>query len=238
MVNGALNDSLIIDRIISGVRSQECYKLLLHADYGEGDLTLEKAIEICRTCELTEQHMGTTPAQGAAASTVSTEPQVNAIGAQRFRGHGRSCGCRAASHGHGWFHGRGPPATAPQANQQTTQQYNQQANQQAPQTSHPQCTNCGRYHAKSQCSAKGLQCYACQGYNHFAAWCHKTGARGRSQGGYRNCYRGGYRGGFNRGSYNRGGYRAPAPQTTQSKQVHAVNEQAQQAYESYTDPND
>ena len=41
----------------------------------------------------------------------------------------------------------------------------------------PSCCKCGYSHPNAKCPAKGLQCYACNGFNHFTALCQKKGCR-------------------------------------------------------------
>ena len=47
---GELHDSIIRDRIVCGVRSNEVRKRVLR----EKDLNLEQAVEMCKSCEITE----------------------------------------------------------------------------------------------------------------------------------------------------------------------------------------
>ena len=39
------------------------------------------------------------------------------------------------------------------------------------------CYVCGYSHPKAKCPAKGQQCYACSGFNHYTALCQKKGCR-------------------------------------------------------------
>ena len=39
------------------------------------------------------------------------------------------------------------------------------------------CIKCGYSHPNSKCPAKGQQCYACNGFNHYTALCQKKGCR-------------------------------------------------------------
>ena len=41
----------------------------------------------------------------------------------------------------------------------------------------PSCNKCGHSHPNSKCPAKGQQCYACNGLNHYTALCQKKGCR-------------------------------------------------------------
>ena len=41
----------------------------------------------------------------------------------------------------------------------------------------PSCYKCGYSHPNAKCPAKGLQCYACNGFNHFTVLCQKKGCR-------------------------------------------------------------
>ena len=41
----------------------------------------------------------------------------------------------------------------------------------------PSCNKCGYSHPNSKCPAKGQQCYACNGFNHYTALCQKKGCR-------------------------------------------------------------
>ena len=41
----------------------------------------------------------------------------------------------------------------------------------------PSCNKCGYSHPNSKCPAKGQQCYACNGFNHYTALCQKKRCR-------------------------------------------------------------
>ena len=41
----------------------------------------------------------------------------------------------------------------------------------------PSCYKSGYSHPNAKCPSKGLQCYVCNGFNHFTALCQKKGCR-------------------------------------------------------------
>ncbi|XP_077863696.1 uncharacterized protein LOC144348068, partial [Saccoglossus kowalevskii] len=75
---GPLSNSLIKDRIVQGIRSNQIIERLLR----ERNLDLDKAIDICRASELSKSHLETMINTGASASAVNVN-RVNSLRAVR-----------------------------------------------------------------------------------------------------------------------------------------------------------
>ena len=158
-----LMDSLIRDRIVCGIRDDKCRARLLR----EVDLTLEKAVDICRSTEIAAAQLGTFSqrTEAAEAAVHAAEATVHApkrhaqqLQQQRRQQQSHNAFPNQASHGTGNHN----------APQQEGRNYN------APQLSHDAtCTDCGRLHrpGRAACPARGLECRNCGYKGHYARCC-------------------------------------------------------------------
>ena len=94
---GTLSDSLIRDRIVGGIISDSTRSRLLQ----KADLTLEKAIDMCRASETTAAQMKTLTAGQEASGTLDTA-DVNTVGMDRQKSTGdkRKYQCGRCGTGH------------------------------------------------------------------------------------------------------------------------------------------
>ena len=94
---GTLTDSLIRDRIVGGITSDSTRSRLLQ----KADLTLEKAIDLCRSSETTAAQMKTLTA-GPEASAKPDAADVNTVGVsgQKVTGDKRKYQCGRCGTGH------------------------------------------------------------------------------------------------------------------------------------------
>ncbi len=79
---GELEDSLLCDRIIQGIRDKHIKMRLL--DLEDRDLTLENCIRICRASELTQQQLKTRKKEEATVH--ATTPEKNGPYRGQYRG--------------------------------------------------------------------------------------------------------------------------------------------------------
>jgi len=171
---GDQTDEMILDRLCEGVKSERIAERLCDADFAEEELTLEKAVDICRQVDMTEEQLKDRKG-GAQQSSASA---VHAVGV-RNRNRGRSRGRNKQNFNPG-----------------RSTNY-QESNSQE------RCGNCGLSHDEEQvCPAAGSLCYNCGFRNHWARCCRQpTSARQASyqSRGPRGQHRGSYRGQPSRG---------------------------------------
>ena len=134
---GVIKDSLIRDRIIVGINSRHLQERLLQAD----DLTLKKAMEICKASEI---------AQAQAADIKHTETDSDKA-VEKVRAESSSFS-----------------PNQPQIQRRGGQRFNRGARSR---TDNEQCTYCGMTHNRGQCPAYGKSCDKCGANNHFARVC-------------------------------------------------------------------
>ncbi|XP_046477016.2 uncharacterized protein [Neodiprion pinetum] len=163
---GALKDSLIKDRIISGIRNTQLKDRLLR----EENLTFDRCTQLYRAAELANQRI----------ETLQTTEKIDVVQTkQKEKQQPSSRGCN----GPRGNRGRGQQRQQQQCQEQsssegqpprrqqnyTQQQNNGQPNQQ--QQNQSSCKRCGYRHQANRCPAFNKQCKACNGYNHFAQVC-------------------------------------------------------------------
>ncbi|KAM9391625.1 chaperone Ric-8A [Pholidichthys leucotaenia] len=143
---GQLTDSLIRDCIIIGVRDKSFRERLL----GEGDLTLERIIQICQAKEATQSQIKTMNSDKANNKDYNVEAVVrgklNPSAAETERGRTRQS------------KGGREPCTS-----------NREPHR---------CDSCGGQHPPRQCPAYGKECRACGRRNRFAQACKQAKQRG------------------------------------------------------------
>ncbi|XP_038069819.1 uncharacterized protein K02A2.6-like [Patiria miniata] len=153
---GPLQDSLVKDRLVCGIVANVTRERLLR----EEDLTLEKAVKICKAAELVKEHLkelqSTTPTVHAVQKNPSAKPKPQ--GANRK-----------------------PQATAkPQNAPKGKPSCWKPRNDQQQQTSDKHhCRRCDNWHVSGKCPVYGETCAYCRGKNHFAKCCFKKRAQGQ-----------------------------------------------------------
>lgn len=128
-----LKDGLIRDRIVCGIKDETCRRRLLR----ESDLTLAKAVDICRAHEVSAEQMKTwdrNQPEGASADVHTVSRNVKHKDTGNFQ--------RKKS--------RNPSAPFHKQNQRAEGTPNN-------------CRNCGQQHesVKGACPAQGKECYHC-----------------------------------------------------------------------------
>ena len=96
---GDRKESLICDKVINGIRDQRCAERLL--DIPDSELTLDRVIQVCRQCELTQMHMKATDPKNN--NEVAQVNRTQTRGRGRARGRGRS-----TPRGRGGYQGSDP----------------------------------------------------------------------------------------------------------------------------------
>ncbi|KAK3084719.1 hypothetical protein FSP39_017965 [Pinctada imbricata] len=138
---GTLNDSLIKDRIVCGITDESCRARLLR----ENDLTLNKALDICRSSEASSLQIKSLHNPMVAADAVQKKKPPFNKPQRRFGqkpNKGRSVSDKSNDR--------------PRNNLQTIS-----------------CKNCGKKHVINNCPAFGKICYNCKGRNHYSNLCPK-----------------------------------------------------------------
>lgn len=137
---GSLQDRLIRDKIVTGIRDNKLKDRLLR----EQDLTLQKAINICKAAELAMERM----------KEVLQERTVNKIDRKRQECRQENKETRASNENNG---ARRRPENA--------------NGTRFTESRHPECSRCGYRHEWKKCPAYGQQCKKCKRSNHFARKC-------------------------------------------------------------------
>ena len=149
---GAVCDSLIRDRIVCGIKDAPLRERLLR----EADLTLDKAIALCRAAELSKEQSRTLDTKEVVHALKQPQTQHHKSQNKPFSQH--------RSQQHKQQHYKSP--------QKPPQNYKQEN---APQQSSARklCLYCGypRNHGRDKCPANGAICHKCKGKDHFAKMC-------------------------------------------------------------------
>lgn len=176
---GHLNDDLIKDRLVCGVTSPAIRERLLR----EGDLTLNKALEICRAAVVSRMYSDNIKKENEAVHSIkqdsNKQEENNEIWALRrnnrveygvssstrtyddMKGATRSCSGHERG-GAAWRGGRRGAAV-------TTARQVQRPSDRPRTTTH--CGRCGTMHGRNACPAYGKRCLRCSKINHFARVC-------------------------------------------------------------------
>ena len=144
---GEQEDLLLRDKVVFGIRDQRAKERMLR----EGDLTLQKALDICHAAESTQRQL-----EGMKGAV----KQVNAIQKGRYAGKSN------------------PKYKKGQAKGQQAKANTTQAGQPAKKQQLKNCYYCGSTHHPKKCPAYGATCGKCGYRNHFDAVCQQVqGAR-------------------------------------------------------------
>ncbi|KAL5479802.1 hypothetical protein EMCRGX_G023380 [Ephydatia muelleri] len=137
---GTLEEELIRDRIVCGVSSEKIKERLLR----ERDLTLDKAIDLCRAEEQSKTQLKCISEEVSADLSL-----VHAINPRPKR---------QPTVSHGSLPNEEAGAVKPISNQHPTSI----------------CRNCGYQHKRDKCPAFGKRCNKCHKFNHFARYCRSS----------------------------------------------------------------
>jgi transposase InsO family protein len=152
---GTLEKSLIKDRIVCGVVSDSVRERMLR----EKDLTLEKAVQICRAAELSTTQV--------TALRVDQTSEVHALRWQQDGNRGKKEHVTKAKPSDKLYGASGKTTTST-----TTNDRQQSLCRQCGYGSHPEGV---------RCPARGQNCRKCGGINHFAAMCRAKRSSGKKR---------------------------------------------------------
>ena len=137
---GTLEEELIRDRIVCGVSSEKIKERLLR----ERDLTLDKAIDLCRAEEKSKTQL----------KCISEEVSADLLLVHAINPRPK----RQPTVSHGSLPNEEAGAVKPISNQHPTSI----------------CRNCGYQHKRDKCPAFGKRCNKCHKFNHFARYCRSS----------------------------------------------------------------
>ena len=163
---GGQKDSMLRDKIVFGVHDSRVKERLLR----EPDLTLAKALEVCRAAESSRQHIK------AMSAPAAGKLEVHAISSKSMSRGNQSRGCQSRSRqprgrqvqdrqSHGQSHGQQSRGQQSRGQQQHAQ------SSQGKDGSSSVCQFCKLRHEPGKCPAYGKRCLKCHRYNHFASAC-------------------------------------------------------------------
>jgi hypothetical protein len=138
---GDQKDRMIRDKIVIGVQDRRTQQKLLEVK----DLTLEKAVDICRSAELSREFVKTL-----------SNPEVHAMRSERVEQHGQQSKAK-------YFNN----------NYKTSQPHfsSEKDNKARYNKSFYHCKKCNTEHGPRQCPAYGKTCTKCNRMNHFSVGC-------------------------------------------------------------------
>ncbi|RVE46204.1 hypothetical protein evm_009162 [Chilo suppressalis] len=169
-----MNEELIKDRLVCGVTSANIRERLLR----EEDLTLKKALEICRAAVVSRIYSEDIKKEVKPVFQLYNERQenegqidairrhdaINGRGRRDFRGLSSSSSLWRGGRGRGPWRGAHSHATSYSRgggfDSGGSRQYGAS-----------RCNSCGGAHLKNECPAVGRQCMRCSRMNHFAKMC-------------------------------------------------------------------
>ncbi|CAK1583539.1 unnamed protein product [Parnassius mnemosyne] len=170
---GALNDGLIKDRLICGVSNSVIRERLLR----EYDLTLSKALEICRVAIVSRVYADNIKQEQLSACLINNNNQAvendENIWSVRHRRDSRR-GYRGGAGGvsaDARIGGRGVRGGATRSAQRPPLRARGERAFTGSTLWVKQCGHCGSVHKKFECPAYGKQCLRCAKMNHFARAC-------------------------------------------------------------------
>ena len=147
---GNLRDRLIRDRIVSGIYDQKVKDRLLR----ESDLTLTKAIDICKAAEQTDDHVKLLTQHARAM-------EVNEIKKSSSK---QTVKKKTSKH-------RNMDIEDNTKKEVQRRAESTSSNDQGYRGDKINCSRCGFTHARKRCPAYGKQCRKCHKLNHFAKVC-------------------------------------------------------------------
>ena len=134
---GTLNDSLIRDRVVCGIVDDKVRARLLR----ETDLTLQKAIDICRANEITSKQVKTLANEGAITADINAIQHSKDATKKKLKSRDQNLSTKER--------------LAPRS---------QRSSQRSPTV----CSRCGGKHGKQHnCPAVGATCHKCNKRNHY-----------------------------------------------------------------------
>ncbi|XP_015124738.1 uncharacterized protein LOC107046602 [Diachasma alloeum] len=160
---GTIRQSLIRDQIISELRDLKLKERLLRTE----ELDMKKCIKMCRTSEMAEEQLKTLQEE---VTDIAVDYVKTYNGKERGGGHFPS---RTSQQ-------RGPPLRQTEHRDRPVQQQGEPSRegvwsrkQRGDQQSVTRCGNYGYQHGYGRCPAYGVECYKCQGVNHYGKMCRK-----------------------------------------------------------------
>ena len=175
-------DERVLDRLCDGL-SVKITERLCEADYGETELTLDKAIEICKTMEMTEEHLREAETKSVRVHAARVDNTTDTRGRTRSRSRGNF----ARSSYHPRFEMNPRPAT-----DRRFSRYTRNVSSFNPEDDNDfqsyvnssvgykwKCDYCGRSHphGRDNCPAYGTECGFCRKLHHWARCC-RAGRQG------------------------------------------------------------
>ncbi|XP_061721037.1 uncharacterized protein LOC133527860 [Cydia pomonella] len=188
-----LCSDLVRDRLICGIQETSLRERLLR----ESDLTLQKAIEICRLAEISRAQAGHIKQDNVehhvheikTKQKIAMERQGQPSCCYRQEHedtedkavHAVSANNRGRRRRGSWRGGRpGQAHAAPGHDNLPAARGNWQRSSQTNRTGGHSCSRCGSTHKRFQCPAFGQLCDRCHGRNHYSRMCRVYEIRGES----------------------------------------------------------
>ncbi|XP_045450007.1 uncharacterized protein K02A2.6-like [Melitaea cinxia] len=163
---GNLLDRMLKDRIVTGILDKRLKDRLLR----ESDLTLSKAIQICKAAELAEEQI----------KKISNEPGTSAVQSIRKKNEKGTVSERETRNPTDKRrHTRTDRDSRHRLEQRNTEnRYSEKNKKQEGQRAEKKfdCSRCGFHHSERRCPAYGKKCMKCGKMNHFARKCRARDA--------------------------------------------------------------
>lgn len=161
----AMENEMLRDRIVHGVASKKVQTKLLEMS----DLTYEKAVEKCRTDEVTKEQ---TESMNKTTATVSEVKRNDARGSKDTQAQNNSRGNNNKGNNKHKQNGT-RPRNYSNTNNSDKNFVNKNNRSQPSQNNNNMinCSRCNLRHPHRQCPAYGKNCNACSGRNHYAVAC-------------------------------------------------------------------
>ncbi|XP_044756800.1 uncharacterized protein K02A2.6-like [Coccinella septempunctata] len=149
-----LNDSLIKDRLVLGIKDKNVKDRLLRTK----NLDLIKAVEICKSAEVTHKQL-----EVLCSSNSSSATRTEEVDLMEVRKKGKNSTQRYGRQKQQYKKG----STNDNSNYRNKISYNNYSNQ----SYEFRCTRCGSIHGPKSCRAYGKKCQNCGLMNHFSKLC-------------------------------------------------------------------
>ncbi|XP_063370735.1 uncharacterized protein LOC134659059 [Cydia amplana] len=154
---GTLEDRLIKDKIVSGVYNKKLTDRLLR----EPDLSLTKAINICKAAELANEQVK--QIQGK-SSVEKTEVQVIKKKSIARKEQASTNGSKGGGSSGSTYHHQASAGTSKSSSSGSTYHHQESRH-------HAECYRCGYSHERNKCPAYGKTCSKCGKLGHFIRKC-------------------------------------------------------------------